>query len=285
MKKLILLLALSASLACEKEIDFTIPNPGTKITIDTRLVAGQPMNAWLSRSIYSLDPGNPSPSDGFEARLYDENNQLIEKLFSNELFPGGQTFYQSNYRIEADKGYRFEVDYPGLQTAKSAVYVAQNRAATCVTWNDNLREVNFCLDKQVGGWYKISLVDSNAIGEAPFIFSTISPGLEVFEFDFGNFEADFNRTFGNFAYLSAGALENNNVFSLRLENPSLDLSQGFYLKVERINEAYYRHEKTKTAQDFSDGFFTEPIQIFFNVENGYGIVGTSAPFFNFVNTQ
>jgi hypothetical protein len=286
MKKLtLLLLVLGASLACEKEIDFTIPNPGTKITVDTRLVAGEPIKAWLSKSVYSLDPGDPSPSDGFEARLYDGNNQLIEILYSNELAPEGETVYQSNYFVEADKSSRFEVGYPGLKTVQSTVYVPQNRAATCVNWDNNLREVNFCLDQKFRGWYRISLVSNQVIGDEPYIFSTISPGLEVFEFSFGDFEADFNRTYGNFAYLSSGALENNNVFSLRIEDPSIDLSQGFYLKVERISEAYYRHEKTKTAQEFSDGFFTEPIQIFFNVENGYGIVGTSAPHFNFVNTQ
>jgi len=41
----------------------------------------------------------------------------------------------------------------------------------------------------------------------------------------------------------------------------------------------------KVAQSFTDGFFSEPVQIYSNVKNGYGTVGTSAPSFNFVNTR
>ena len=286
MKKLSLFLALCAGIACEKEIDFTIPDPGSKITIDTRLVAGEPVSAWLSQSTYSLSSDNPKPARGFEAYLYNQREELVDSLYSLEFSPGGNIFYRGNFLIEPDNSYRLEVNYPNLKTAWAYVNVPVNKEVTCLNWNNNLREIDFCIDQNFKGWYRISMVNSLVIGEMPISFSTISPGLEVFDADFGDFEDDdFNRTFGNYAYLSPLALGTNKRFSLRVEDPDLNLSQGFYLKVERINEAYYRHEKTKIAQGLTDGFFSEPVQVFSNVENGYGIVGTSTPYFNFIDTQ
>jgi hypothetical protein len=118
-------------------------------------------------------------------------------------------------------------------------------------------------------------VESDGRGEAY--------GFEFFGSGFADFGSGAERATGYAGFIEENTLEQNHRFAVRLEETEQPPSNGFYLSVERINEDYYRHEKSKSAQNYDD-LFSEPVQIYSHVEGGYGIVGTSSPLLVWVNT-
>ena len=58
--------------------------------------------------------------------------------------------------------------------------------------------------------------------------------------------------------------------AIRLEN--FGQQSNFYVVLNTISFSNYRFQLSKAANGFSDGFFSEPVQIFSNVSGGYGIM-------------
>lgn len=56
--------------------------------------------------------------------------------------------------------------------------------------------------------------------------------------------------------------------------PVDDLDNAYlYLNLRELNADYYKYLNTKDLQSSSDGFFTEQVQVYSNINNGVGIIG------------
>jgi len=53
-----------------------------------------------------------------------------------------------------------------------------------------------------------------------------------------------------------------------------NIKKEVYINLQSINKDYYLYLKSRDANENSDDFFSEPIQIFSNVEGGIGILGS-----------
>jgi hypothetical protein len=53
-----------------------------------------------------------------------------------------------------------------------------------------------------------------------------------------------------------------------------DIKKEVYINLQTISKGYYLYLRTRDASDNSNDFFSEPIQIFNNVEGGIGILGS-----------
>jgi hypothetical protein len=283
MKKLALLfLTTGLLIACEDPIDYTIPDPGDKLVIDTRIVAGEPIRATVSQSAYSLGNNQPQILEDCRVAIFEEDVFLETLIFDRDPF-GSAGFYVGKALPSNNKNYRIEMSHASLPEAKALVRVLDSAVVLNSQWNSATQEVTFELDPSIRAYYRVSVrQEKNREASANFI-STISPGLEFFNFGDG-----LERSYGNIAYINNTLSSTTFKYALRLEDTTNLGPNFFYLLVERIDEAYYRHEKTKQSQGsqgFNDGLFSEPVQVYSNVEGGYGIVATSAPTFVKIRTQ
>jgi len=276
MKKLISLLALSVVLSsCEKEIDYQIPNPGDKIVVSSRLESGKEPVFYISTSVYSMLAQNPKTSDIFSAKLFtdDPNSpfELQSQLDSNNSFDP-LYFYTTTHLVSAGKNYRLEVSAPGLEPVSAQTTVPEITALENVRFDTVTRDLRFSFTDNANkaNFYYIELQAADL--EYNLWFSTVDPSLEFFEFSEDPFGGDGDgRSYGSEAFLDDDQFNGQRKeVNLRIEEFNTD--GQFYVYLYSISESFYRFRLTRAAGDFSGGFFSEPVQLFSNVQGGYGIM-------------
>lgn len=287
MKKLLLLLGPLVFVSCEKEIDFEIPNPGNRIVIDARLVSGENTSALLSTSTYSLSNEEPTTNENMRVALF-ENGVFRDSLrptFNQDI--NQWVYYSLNYVIQSQKTYTIKASYGGLPEASATNHTplpieanVGNVKVTAIKRDDDFYTIptsfSFTLaeNSSTEDYYRISLSQRNGTG--PVFFSSSNPVLTDFYNNF-DFEGDDGRSFFYYAYLSDKDLSNAaSTLDIVIEDQIIN---DLYLCVEHITKDYFEHERTKALAQFGGDGFSEPVQIFSNVKNGYGIVAGSTPTF------
>ncbi len=281
MKKIFLpLIALSLLSSCEemfeKTIEYEIPQEPSKITIDSKIIAGDSVFALVGTTVYSMS--NKDPELDFEAslRLYEDGNFLEELTPTTE-----KGYYSGRYTTRAGHTYSLEAQRDGYTTAFGSTELKQpvvvNSAEAVTSQNGYRLSVSFNDPPQAGDYYffTISLPTPWSADEIIY-FSTIDPTVEVFE----SFNDPFSDegTSGTRGYLSDQYFNGKEKkLQLNLNNyyfePTPDSTTEAYFNLYRISEDYYLHKRSVGAYSNSDGIFGEPVQIYSNVINGYGIVG------------
>lgn len=274
----ILPLALLSVLSCEKELDYEIPDPGPRAVIDARIHAGSGVEAFISRSVFSLSSEDPSTSDDFTVRLYTDDPNSPFDLVPETYNVGYEPYfvYRSAQSIEQNKDYRLVVTGPGIPQAEVSERVLNALPFQKISYNQDSKEFTFSVldDDAHEDYYMITI---NGYGADDLYFSSIDLDLEFFEFDsfFGDGDTE-GRRYGNKAFVSdANFNGKQREFKVRIEGGD---SQAVFveLRFHHISKSYFRYELTKSAYNYSDGLFSEPTQIYSNVNNGYGIFATAA---------
>lgn len=263
--------------SCEKELDYQIPDPGTKAVIAAQLNSGQGIEAFISRSVYSLSSQQPATADDFTALLYTDDPaspfELIPQNYNVGFEP--QFVYRLAYDIEDSKTYRLVVTGPGIPEASVEEKVLDSIPFQNIRYNRDTKEFTFMVrdDVRTDDYYMITV---NEFGGIDMPFSSVDLDLEFFEFDdfFGDGDTE-GRQYGIKAFIKDDNFNGKyREFTVRAEgmSPAVFIELRFH----HISESFYRYELTKSAYNYSDGFFSEPTQIFSNVDNGYGIMTSSS---------
>lgn len=278
MKKLVFPLALFALIACEKEIDFEIPDPGKKVVIETKIEAGEAIEMFLSESVYSLSAEDPSSRDDFEAFLYSDEPgspfQFTVEPFSSWNEP--RFVYRLNHNLIAGQNYQIVVRSNDLPEASVNERIPSLVEIDQVQYDSITKEFNITFKDNAAtkDYYRITVTELSP-GEPTLIYSSIDLGLEFFGFSdfFGEDELD-GRQYGAESFLPDVSFNGQNrSVKVRIEQPAnVPFVQ---INLHHISESYYRHELTKNAYQSGGDLFSEPVQIFSNVNNGYGIMATS----------
>ncbi len=279
MKRFVSLLALFALLACEKEIDFEIPDPGKRIVMETRMVTDETIELFLSESVYSLSAARPGSRDDFQALLYttDPNSPFEFFVAPYNIGFEPQHVYRLAYDLEPGEEYRIVVKGEGFPDASATERVPTEVNVLTFAYDQEEKEFTFSFkdDSRTEDYYMISV---NELDNDDLTISSLDLDLEFFEFDgfFGDDDFD-GRQFGTQAFLSdQGFNGDSRLVKVKVEEPTDAVF--IELRVHKVSESFYRHELTKAAYDQNDGFFTEPVQVFSNVNNGYGIMATASSF-------
>jgi len=274
MKKLLSLLALMVILSsCEKEIDYKIPDPGDKIVVSGQLVSGKAPKIYLSTSVYSMEAGIPKTSNIYSAKLFtnDPNSPFeLEAKLGNSSFDSVY-YYTSAHIIGQAKTYRLEVSAPNLDPVSASTLVPPSTAIASTRYDTATKELRFSFNDQPNNsdYYFIQLIHAGQ--NYPLYFSSADPTLEFFEFSGDPFGGEGEgRSYGSAAFFDDNQFKGmSKEVNIRIEDY---INADFYIYLHSISESYYRFRLTEAAGGFSDGFFSEPVQLFSNVEGGYGII-------------
>lgn len=289
MKKVIfplLILALFSSCeeVFEKTIEYEIPEEPARQVIDTKLEAGKKPAVFISTSEYSMGQKDPKLDTLARVKLY-ENGSFIE-----ELSPIGDGYYEGQYLTKYGQSYKVEAIRSGYETAYGESLIPLPAVITSGVLSrvdeEFKLEVTFADPPGQGDYYffYVSLVQTGQEGGQRLYFHTLDPTVEVFESYDDPFEQE-QGTFGDAGYISDqyfdGIHKKLVLTSVDRFGPGpIDSSYRVQFNLYRIGDDLYRHEKSKAAQRSSgDGLFAEPVQVYSNIRNGYGIVaGASRSF-------
>jgi hypothetical protein len=276
MKRVIILLSLNLVFSsCEKEIDYQIPDPGDKIVVSANLENGEIPEVYISTSVYSMLARDPKTDKIYSANLYtDDPDSPFELQPQLQITNGYDSsyVYTSSHIVNEGKSYRLEVSAPGLESISATTMVPAIKQIENVRFDTISKDLTFSFIDEANqdNFYFIQLRD--AVNDFGLTFSSADPSLDFFEFGGDPFGGDNDgRSYGFEAFFDDSQFQGNRKgVSIRLE----DFADGrpFHVYLYCISESYYRFRLTLKARGFSDGFFSEPVQLFSNVEGGYGIL-------------
>ncbi len=298
MKYLIAIAIIALSVACRKEIDIKIPDNERSIVLNAVVHPDSVFSANVFRSNHVQD--NVTQLLYLNNAKVDilENGNLLETL---QLDTAG--YYKGSVAI-AQVGHEYEivVSVNDLKSAKGKVTTVQTVSITSIdsvghtTTDDDdyygpiyslnvgfniLYRVNFKDNANENNYYRIKVAAGSLIAD------TIYYGSDSTQYDIyyqqlytnsNDPSIDVWAYYDNYYYFSDKLFNGKNYgFEIVLFNMSEGKQPKIYFYLEHISYDFYRYMVAVDKQSETEGMelFFQSVQVFSNINNGFGIVGTT----------
>ncbi|MGM0579793.1 MAG: DUF4249 domain-containing protein [Bacteroidota bacterium] len=290
----LIILSLFIFLGCEKEVELKIDENESKIVLNAWLKTGQDPMVEINRSTFIFDKRGTDKIENAEVILF-ENNEEVGFL---EHFQSG--FYKNeNIEIKPDSEYKIIAKVDGFEDVTAEEKSSENFAEDDYDFEYKSEVVN----NQYGSGNQSEITftfQDNASSEDYYLFR-LKHSSKRWEINNPE-DTSYNESY---SYLESSDLQleqvylartgamlvlkdeffNGSEYSIRFKTNNL--STDFYsdedyegiseniFEVHKISKSFYLYLKSIENNQYPDPF-TEPTQIFTNVENGYGILATSS---------
>lgn len=288
MKNYILILMLFTLFgSCIKTLDLEEKNKSSKLVVNSLFTPNSDWIVRVTRSLSVLDRGELSEVKNATVRILDENNVFIVLLAYNN---NGYYFSTLNLPI-IGKRYKIEVSASGFKTVTSENYCPQKPIITSISGVDkrgidgrDIRSVKLKIQDKIN--------EKNFYGfNMNFIEYSIDTNLST-----GGYDTNYISTYTSFLnsnhpYVDPVEDESSNPFITLSDNLFDGKTQEitFYdnlfvnnpnnyfvnsVNVTALSEESYKYIKSYRAYLLTeDNPFAEPVQVFSNINNGFGIFG------------
>lgn len=289
MKYNILLFGLLFTLvSCQSYLDYDLPDEDKKLVVNALFNQDSTWAVHVSRSMGVVGFNPLKTYTDADVNIYDETG-FIEKLThitdGHYKSPTGlKPLLNHNYTIKVNHADHEPIE--GEAALPSPVKIISIDTSTVSgDWIDYYDVVLTFQDQgDVKNYYGIKTFYSEIlITDYGFGLDTIETDYEIYlQFDETFFAPD------NTIYSDQGILFSDELFDSKLHALNFRVEKSFkyefgdpetvYLKKEitfelkNLSEEYYRYVSTATKQQWAEGDpFSQPIQVYGNIENGYGI--------------
>lgn len=281
-EKIIILLIISLLFSCEKNANIKFK--------ETKLMV---INSFFTPdSLFKINISESLPISDSQNVNFIENASA--QLFENEIFIGnlnyiGQGNYSINYKPLVKKEYKIKVSSPQGYNCEAINTIPQKTKITSV---DTLTDIT----KPYELICKINFKDNDSTQNYYFFEVRTIAGSYTFEYPVGNIDTVFYEESINFEYndntieykiakdnLNYGVVFSDELINGKQKQLTITIAKSsianirnnpikFYLKT--ISKDYYLYAKSygKLLNQEAD-FLAEPIQIYSNISNGFGIFG------------
>ncbi len=281
MKKILCLLVIPLLLACEKTIKYEIPLEPSKFSIDARIMTGDRLQVFVAATEYSLSASDPKVVPDAQVLLFENDVELTQLQWISNAPESG--YYQTALRPSEGNSYRIEVfkEKYGLATGEALSLSPTDITSWIIDTINQEITISFSDDGSTRDFYSIRVYVRQAGSDFPLYLGTTDPSVDFF-FDYGDGLFGDNLRSGYAGFLTDETF-NGKIKTVRFEelfyqNFGTGLPDEILLEVTKVSEDLYLHEKSKGAQyTGADNPFAEPVQIYSNIDNGYGIVAAGAP--------
>jgi len=303
--------------SCERTVDVDLPVQESKLVVYSLFTPDSTVNAALTSSIGILEDSELNFVTEATVDIYEEDaflETLTKKDFSFLQWGWAEqieimgTLFQSENTIEADKSYRLEVEAEGFESVKATTTVPEVVAIEEVsssnlfvdfgTENGN-NNVSFTVkftDPVGENYYEIKAYSYNIYEEYEYVLdSTLNEYVQGDLISIDTFRQKVYMEYNDFFSLNAlnsgqSIFINDDLFEGNTTNIKISIydiiDENGQLLVELVSHSKesYLYLSSKRQQDWSrEDFFSEPVFVYSNVENGYGVFGAYRSSF-FVHT-
>jgi len=283
--------------ACETIVDIDIPSGPPSIVVNCTLADDEFIAVILSESQHILDIGDDVRTiSGATVEIY-ENGSLLTIL--KDYVDG--TYKSENYMPKSGKSYQIKVNKLGFETATSEVLMPLDTAVILDVQVDSVQindfgsilnyvrfNLDFKDDGRIKNYYEITML--NEYYEYQYDWSTSPPVVvdssyrtDLVYLEFTNPILEEFQTYGqnvvfndelfNGKKYSMSFLFNHNQY---WQNDELIAYSPFKFTVQMNNtsKSYYQYELSSQLQQWTTGDpFAQPVTVYNNIENGFGIFG------------
>ena len=273
--------------ACDKTIDIKIPDEGRKLVLNSLLKADSAISINLTLSKYILDGEEAvKPIIGAKVSFY-KNNQLIEVLTDSS-----SGYYYGDYTLKQGENYQIKVEvenYPVLKTETTVPYKTEiikleaYQALDAYDWPETRFSLIFKDNPEYDNYYAVSVIERRYttydLGDGEDTVFVEDYPLNVYSSDPNVFSDDW--------YLRRDLLFTDELIQGKEYKLQFNAQRNFYdsneavsvyyVQFKTVNKEYYLYY-TSLAKHYNaqDEFFMEPVQVYSNIENGFGIFATYA---------
>lgn len=285
MKNVVILFVLFLTLAaCTEPIDIDYPEATENLVLNALISEGDTIKTTISKSQpYTVIKSPPSLDDG-DLDLY-ENNSWVAKAYLcerelNSSFASDTSYiYCFDYVAKQNKKYTIEARTDEFEMIKGTtelapkieVIVNPKTSSTFIgfTIKDNPNEINY---------YHFQLLSSDSTfgwTDQLITMSTQDLTIEMIGFNSEVVSIPDGENIGNYAFLTDelfNGKEKNVLISLSFSGNPLNLS----FRVQSCSRSYYEFLRTAyNRYTNTNDVISPPTQVFSNVSNGYGLVGSN----------
>lgn len=272
--------------SCEKAIDVNVPPYDRKLTLSSvNAMGGDPIYV-LAGTTASIQDQAKNPDlaiKNAEIKLY------VDGVYKETMVYDSYYGYPSNTAAEAGRKYTIKVTAPTYGEAEVSSIAPSVVAITNVA---RIRDIRKNEDGDMQDAIDVTFTDPATEGDHYIvrIQSPLDSGIMNFKFCVNSSDpsvetqaggvADVNDCLDNKGIFMRDVLFNGKQKVIRfyaksdLMQPMFDGTDSVYAKVElfHVPEAYFKYTQTATkAMDSNGDPFTEPVNVYTNVSNGFGI--------------
>lgn len=278
MKKLVLLLLFYS--ACETIVDIDIPKDESRLVLNGFFNPDSTFSVSLYQSLHILDPGEFKVVEDATVSIFDSEGAKLA-----DLQDAGLGSYTSTFKPEVGKEYRIEASKSGFETIE----------ATDIIPIDSARIKAIQIEQTEGefsGEYEITFTIEDYAEEDFYEVQVFQYSL--YEFEGETFENVINHylesedvVFDDFTSSGTAllfrdvlfdAVESKITVSTYLNNdvgcevnPEC-ISDEYFLILRKVSEPYFNYNRTlRLQQDLEGNPFAEPVSVYNNITNGFGI--------------
>lgn len=256
--------------ACSKRVEIKLPYEGDKIVVNTLIQPDSVVYIRVTRSIPSnvLDDSGYKDIPGSTVTLSADGVSLTP-LHIQQI--NGFSYFVSEQKAVRGKQYTVQVAAPGLTsvTATDTLPIAPDVKNAGAQRNSSRVQFTLKDGRGAGDYYRIRIYVTDDIGgQGAYRLFRLDPAFNNNLVDF------FTKSSYNSLVMSDERFDGKEVnFVLQTAEPIAALSQ-VTVEVSTLTRASYEYFSTITAQkEGGNVAIGNPIRVFTNVTNGYGIVG------------
>lgn len=287
---------------CEKIIDFTPERTDQFLVLESILNPDAPFSATLTVAQLVITEGEPYSLDQATVEVFCED-QLVETLKKKD----NQEVWIGTKKPEIGKEYEVRASAEGLKTVWGSTMILNpcqmGEVTHSLTGKENEIQsiVEVIDDEAVDNFYKIDFYTATYFMEKPdyiplesWLIGNVLYTRDITENSDSTIkhgDDDDDEEDGGGGGLGQSPLNRYNVFADNLFNgkaykfdfnhysnsvydPSLNYKVEQITTVAHITESVHKYYETLDAQEYyGNNPFSEPVQVYSNVENGAGIVG------------
>lgn len=265
----ILLMAIMIA-ACEKPIDFEEEVKTPKLVVNSFFSPDSTWVAYLSQSLTIIERGELKAIDNATVKLF-EDDEFIGNL---EFTANGK--YASDKKPIENKNYRIEADAPGYKKV-SSISKIPNESIEVLSIDTSRTDVFDELYLKL----KINVKDN---GDELHYY-----GIRIFGFREGFWSPVYFKSNDPILNIGSNYVESASFTNELFTNTTTTIElladviwyEGSSFTFDKITlfvetfseEAYLYNRSYESYQIALDDFFAEPVQVFSNIEHGFGIFG------------
>ncbi len=288
MRKLIYITVIVfAFISCEKEVDIPIEYSESKLVVNSVFCTDSLWNVEISASKYIYDTMQIPLLDNAIVTIADSDKNSIE------LFNQGNGIYTSlTEKPELNKAYTVNVLHSVYDNVSSTSKLPNNININDISWDEQVlfegqeyRKVKITFqDPPENNYYSIRVFERNWMIEGwnneGYLDSILVEQPYYIISQNASVSNNENKNYVTSIYFSDDLFDGNEyTFDFLLDNYMFENSWGsgserlpIYISFSTLSKDLYWYQTSLQKYQYSNGdFFSQPVQVYTNVENGLGI--------------
>ena len=281
-------------MGCETVVDINIPVEPPKLVINSTLSEDQYIKVNISESQHILDESDYKKVEGAVVEIYEEGKLLTTLTDSLD-----GNYISATFMPQRGKSYQINAAKNGFEPITAQVLIPLDTADIITVTLDSI-EINefdyvyetlkFSIEigdnGNIKNFYEIAIfmeyydysfnydVNPPVVIDSfhrfqPLFIESLDPSLEDYQ-SFGE-SILFNDELFNGHRYTMNVLSSSFYY---FEDPNFTFNPTFYAVLNNTSESYYLYRLSSQLQNWTvDNPFAQPVTVYNNIENGFGIFG------------